>query len=79
MDIPFEGVKKRLQDLPLLGSDLFHSQFQDVMETEAKRIDTTKKLSLRKDSGNAGGRTIPRRTSQTWPSFRPETCKPFKP
>ena len=36
MDIPFEGVKKGLQDLPLLGSDLFHNQFQDVMETEAK-------------------------------------------
>ena len=33
----------------MLGSNLFNSQFQEVMETEAKWIDTTKRLSLPKN------------------------------
>ena len=77
MYIPFEGVKTTLQDLPLLGADLFSGQFQEVLEKEAKRIDTTNKLSLNKGAVTARGRGASKKTFGTV-SYRPKARKPFK-
>ena len=39
--IPYEGAKKKLEDISLLGNDLFGGQFQEVFETEAKSTSET--------------------------------------
>ena len=44
--LPSDGVKSVLEDLPRLGSDLFAGKFQEVMESEAKRIQATEKINL---------------------------------
>ena len=47
MNIPYEGVKAKLQNLPLSAADLFTDKFLDTMESEVKHIETTSKLSFR--------------------------------
>ena len=46
LNIPYDSVNTKLQNLPMFGKDLFAGQFLDLLETEAKRIDTTQKISF---------------------------------
>ena len=43
-----EGARKRLDALPLTGPDLFAGKFQESMEAEAKRLEATDKINLKK-------------------------------
>ena len=80
--LPSAGARKRLDDLPLTGVDLFSGQFQTSMEAEAKRLKATDKINLKKPNappkavGNKAKKqpsfVIPRRRQQkaTRGSFR---------
>ena len=46
--LPSEGARKRLDALPLTGPDLFAGKFQESMEAEAKRLEATEKINLKK-------------------------------
>ena len=45
MNIPYEGVRSHLQDLPFVGPDLFSGKFLETREAEAKQIDCQVLLS----------------------------------
>ena len=84
MNIPYEGVKSKLQNLPLSGTDLFADKFLDTMESEVKRIETTSKLSLREPAPRqlrppyraSRPRQTSRRQEPPLRSFRPPLRQP---
>ena len=77
--IPHEGAKKKLEDLPLMGKDLFGGKFQEILEVEAKRIETSDKLSLKKPLATNKPKFFKKKAARGAPSFRPALMKPFKP
>ena len=46
--LPSEGARKCLDALPLMDPDLFAGKFQESMEAEAKRLEATDKINLKK-------------------------------
>ena len=46
--LPSPAARKRFEELPLTGSDLFAGQFEDMMQAKAKRLKATEKINLNK-------------------------------
>ena len=51
---PLKGARKRMEALSLLGPDLFAGKFQESMEAEAKWLEATDKINLKKISSGGG-------------------------
>ena len=45
---PSHGSRERMEELPLMGSDLFGGKFDEVMLQEAKRLKTDERIDLRR-------------------------------
>ena len=73
--LPSEGARKRLDALPLVGNDLFAGKFQESMEAEAKRLEATDKINLKKPSAPAA-KTAPKPKGKA--SFRIPRRQPVK-
>ena len=43
---PSQGSRERIEDLPLIGSDLFDNKFDEVMLKEAKRLKTDERIDI---------------------------------
>ena len=78
--LPSDGVKSVLEDLPRLGSDLFAGKFQEVMESEAKRIQATEKINLRKPAHRASARLskVDQTQRPTTQHFPRRPLRPFR-
>ena len=76
--LPSDGAQSGLQSIPLLGKDLFGGRFQETMEAEAKRLEATDKIKLRKastgDSLSARGKRQPNYSQQ----FPRKPLQPFR-
>ena len=62
--LPSAGACKRLDALPLAGTDLFAGKFQESMEAEAKRLKAADKINLTKPQA-----TTPKAKKQKQASF----------
>ena len=78
--LPSDGVKSVLEDLPRLGSDLFAGKFQEVMESEAKRIQATEKINLSKPAQRASARSskVDQTHRPTTQHFPRRPLRPFR-
>ena len=76
--IPHVGARRKLDSLPILGKDLFGEKFQEILEAEAKRIDTVDKLNLKKPPATHKSGPAGKKVNKSAPTFRPTFRKPFK-
>lgn len=72
--LPSQGARKRLETLPLFGSDLFAGKFDECMQAEAKRLKATEKINLKIPST-----PTTRPQNKTKPSFVIPRRRPLKP
>ena len=76
--LPSDGARTRLESLPLLGTDLFGGKFQEAMEAEAKRLEATEKINLRKPSQVDTASAKDRRQSSSNQRFPRKPLQPFR-
>lgn len=76
--LPSEGAKSRLEALSLLGADLFGGKFQEAMEAEAKRIEATDKINLRKSPQTSSTSTFKGKRGSGPHRPATESHKPFR-